>query len=277
MKLQPSLEPNSKKSPRSASRGGGVVPYLGTFLKDLVMLDAASKDELENGYINFDKRRREFGVLSELRRLQNECRGYDLQPDPDIQRWLRGLRPLTQAQSHRVSCEVETPGSGDPPAPRVLRLTLVILQWTEVLGSVGGPTPLVSWDRPSVGAEEVPGTPAPLLTRLAQHMKWPSVSSLDSALESTPALQSPADSSHLSPPTSSPRPSRGHRRSASCGSPLSGGAEGASRGPGCGGGAPGPEASDCRIIRVQMELGEDGSVYKSILVRELWVGRWGWR
>ncbi|XP_068817208.1 ral guanine nucleotide dissociation stimulator-like 2 isoform X3 [Capricornis sumatraensis] len=239
--LQPSLEPNSKKSPRSASRGGGVVPYLGTFLKDLVMLDAASKDELENGYINFDKRRKEFAVLSELRRLQNECRGYDLRPDPDIQRWLQGLRPLTEAQ--------------------------------RVLGSVGGPTPLVSWDRPSVGAEEVPGTPAPLLTRLAQfcvvgpqHVKWPSVSSLDSALESTPALQSPADPSHLSPPASSPRPSRGHRRSASCGCPLSGGAEGASRGPGCGGGAPGPGASDCRIIRVQMELGEDGSVYKSILV-----------
>ncbi|XP_040105056.1 ral guanine nucleotide dissociation stimulator-like 2 isoform X3 [Oryx dammah] len=241
VKLQPSLEPNSKKSPRSASRGGGVVPYLGTFLKDLVMLDAASKDELENGYINFDKRRKEFAVLSELRRLQNECRGYDLRPDPDIQRWLQGLRPLTEAQ--------------------------------RVLGSVGGPTPLVSWDQPSVGAEEVPGTPAPLLTRLAQfrvvgpqHMKWPSVSSLDSALESTPALQSPADPSHLSPPASSPRPSRGHRRSASCGSPLSGGAEGASGGPGCGGGAPGPGASDCRIIRVQMELGEDGSVYKSILV-----------
>ncbi|XP_061253871.1 ral guanine nucleotide dissociation stimulator-like 2 isoform X2 [Bos javanicus] len=234
VKLQPSLEPNSKKSPRSASRGGGVVPYLGTFLKDLVMLDAASKDELENGYINFDKRRKEFAVLSELRRLQNECRGYDLRPDPDIQRWLQGLRPLTEAQ--------------------------------RVLGSVGGPTPLVSWDRPSVGAEEVPGTPAPLLTRLAQHMKWPSVSSLDSALESTPALQSPADPSHLSPPASSPRPSRGHRRSASCGSPLSGGAEGASKGPGCGGGVPGPGTSDCRIIRVQMELGEDGSVYKSILV-----------
>lgn len=32
------------------------------------------------------------------------------------------------------------------------------------------------------------------------------------------------------------------------------------------GGASGPGASDCRIIRVQMELGEDGSVYKSILV-----------
>nr|KAF6363514.1 ral guanine nucleotide dissociation stimulator like 2 [Pipistrellus kuhlii] len=264
-KAQPHLEPNSKKAPKTGSRGGGVVPYLGTFLKDLVMLDAASKDELANGYINFDKRRKEFAVLSELRRLQNECRGYDLRPDPNIQQWLQGLRPLTEAQSHRVSCEVEPPGSGDPPAPRMLRPTLVISQWTEVLGSVGGPTPLVSWDRPSVG-DEVPGNPAPLLTRLAQHMKWPSVSSLDSALESSLSLHSPAGPSHLSPPASSPRPSRGHRRSASCGSPLSGGAEGASRGPASGGGGSGPGASDCRIIRVQMELGEDGSVYKSILV-----------
>ncbi|XP_012513878.1 PREDICTED: ral guanine nucleotide dissociation stimulator-like 2 [Propithecus coquereli] len=267
VKLQPPVEPQSKKAPRSGSRGGGVVPYLGTFLKDLVMLDAASKDELENGYINFDKRRKEFAVLSELQRLQNECRGYDLRPDHDIQQWLQGLQPLTEAQSHRVSCEVEPPGTSDPPAPRVLRPTLVISQWTDVLGSVGGPTPLVSWDRPSMGGDEMPGTPAPLLTRLAQHMKWPSVSSLDCALESSPSLHSPADPSYLSPPASSPRPSRGHRRSASCGSPLSGGSgEGTSRGTGYGGGGSGPGASDCRIIRVQMELGEDGSVYKSILV-----------
>ncbi|KAM6185830.1 ral guanine nucleotide dissociation stimulator-like 2 [Rhynchocyon petersi] len=266
VKLQPPLDLNSKKSPRSGSRGGGVVPYLGTFLKDLVMLDAASKDQLENGYINFDKRRKEFTVLSELQRLQNKCRGYDLRPDPDIQQWLQGLQQLTEAQSHRVSCEVEPPCTSDPPAPRVLRPALVISQWTEVLGSVGGPSPLVSWDRSSVGGDEVPGTPAPLLTRLAQHMKWPSVSSLDSALENTPSLHSPADPSHLSPPASSPRPSRGHRRSASLGTPLSGGAEGTSKGSGYGGGGPGPGASDCRIIRVQMELGEDGSVYKSILV-----------
>ncbi|XP_053457986.1 ral guanine nucleotide dissociation stimulator-like 2 isoform X2 [Nycticebus coucang] len=267
VKLQPPLEPHSKKAPRSGSRGRGVVPYLGTFLKDLVMLDAASKDELENGYINFDKRRKEFAVLSELQRLQNECRGYDLRPDHDIQQWLQGLHLLTEAQSHRVSCEVELPGTSDPPAARVLRPTLVISQWTEVLGSVGGPTSMVSWDRPSIGGDEVSGTPAPLLTRLAQHMKWPSVSSLDSALESSPSLHSPADPSYLSPPASSHKPSRGHRRSASCGSPLSGSTgEGASTGTGYGGGGSGPGASDCRIIRVQMELGEDGSVYKSILV-----------
>lgn len=50
----------------------------------------------------------------------------------------------------------------------LLPLTLLMLYCSRVLGSVGGPTPLVSWDRPSVGGEEVPGTPAPLLTRLAQ-------------------------------------------------------------------------------------------------------------
>lgn len=107
-------------------------------------------------------------------------------------------------------------------------------------------------------------------------MKWPSVSSLDSALESSSSLRSPADPGHLSPPASSPRPSRGHRRSASCGSPLSGATgEGPCKSAGYGGGSPGPGSSDCRIIRVQMELGEDGSVYKSILVREPGAGQGG--
>lgn len=95
---------------------------------------------LQNGYINFDKRRKvrgvwgwgwvvdfplcvprkgerevksgalsfgscslrapsqEFAILSELLRLQKECRGYDLRPNSDIQQWLQGLQPLTEAQ-----------------------------------------------------------------------------------------------------------------------------------------------------------------------------------
>lgn len=50
----------------------------------------------------------------------------------------------------------------------LLPLTLPTSCHSRVLGSVGGPTPLVSWDRPNVGGDEVPGNPAPLLTRLAQ-------------------------------------------------------------------------------------------------------------
>lgn len=57
----------------------------------------------------------------------------------------------------------------------LLLLTLPISCHSRVLGSVGVP-PLVSWDRPGVGAEEVPGT-APLLTRLAQVSSlWPRIS-----------------------------------------------------------------------------------------------------
>uniref|UniRef100_A0A7N4P6X6 Ral guanine nucleotide dissociation stimulator like 2 n=1 Tax=Sarcophilus harrisii TaxID=9305 RepID=A0A7N4P6X6_SARHA len=252
------LESNIKKPVRNVlPQGGGVVPYLGTFLKDLVMLDAASRDELE-----------EFSVLCELRRLQDECRRYDLQPDPNVQHWLQGLQPLTEAQSHHVSCEVEPSGVSDPPAPRMLRPTLVISHWTDVLGSVGGPTPLVSWDQPGPREDSTTDSPAPLLTRLAQHMKWPSVSSLDSALDGAPSSHTPANPSFLSPTSRSPRPTRGHRRSASCGSPFSSGSEeGTAIGTGSGSGkGSGPGASDCRIIRVQMELGNDGSVYKSILV-----------
>ncbi|XP_029769876.1 ral guanine nucleotide dissociation stimulator-like 2, partial [Terrapene carolina triunguis] len=53
-------DPAPRRQPRrpQEQRPVGVVPYLGTFLRDLVMLDTAMKDELENGYINFEKRRK---------------------------------------------------------------------------------------------------------------------------------------------------------------------------------------------------------------------------
>ncbi|XP_064928831.1 ral guanine nucleotide dissociation stimulator-like 1 [Columba livia] len=44
----------------------GTVPYLGTFLTDLVMLDTALQDYLEGGLINFEKRRRVSGTLTVL-------------------------------------------------------------------------------------------------------------------------------------------------------------------------------------------------------------------
>lgn len=55
-----------KKVLRFGFWGGGIVLYFGIFLKDFVMLDVVFKDELENGYINFDKWRKEFVVFFEL-------------------------------------------------------------------------------------------------------------------------------------------------------------------------------------------------------------------
>ncbi|XP_075773550.1 ral guanine nucleotide dissociation stimulator-like 2 isoform X5 [Pelodiscus sinensis] len=235
----------------------GVVPYLGTFLRDLVMLDAAMKDELENGYINFEKRRKEFEVLAQLRLLQSVCRNYRIPPSPGFPHWLRTLAPLSEAQSHSLSCEIEPPS--EAPAPqRPVKPTLVITHCTELLSSVG--SPLISWDRPSSSSEPPtsscdlllpPCGPSQLLCRLAQHMKWPSVSALDTA----PSDTAPS-AGGLSPPTPAGEGlPRGHRRSASCGSAF----------PTPPTPAPGGPPSDCLILRARMDL-HNGSLYKSILV-----------
>ncbi|TFJ97074.1 peptidase S1 [Platysternon megacephalum] len=271
-------DPAPRRQPRrpQEQRPVGVVPYLGTFLRDLVMLDTAMKDELENGYINFEKRRKvpgcagaaglpprlawgsplslsapppEFEVLAQLRLLQSVCRNYSVQPSPPFQRWLRALPPLSEAQSHSLSCEIEPPGEAPTPQ-RPMKPTLVITHCTELLSSVGNP--LVSWEGlPGCSPDLLPSPrgPTQLLSRLAQHMKWPSVSALDTAPEDVAS-----SARGLSPPTGGGFP-RGHRRSASCGSAF----------PAPPTTEPGPPPSDCCIIRARMAL-HNGSLYKSILV-----------
>jgi len=44
----------------------GTIPYLGTFLTDLTMIDTAISDTVADGLINFDKRRKEFEVLAQV-------------------------------------------------------------------------------------------------------------------------------------------------------------------------------------------------------------------
>ncbi|KAM6472061.1 ral guanine nucleotide dissociation stimulator-like 2 isoform 2-T2 [Liasis olivaceus] len=232
-------------------RPSGVIPYLGTFLKDLVMLDAATPTRLQNsGYINFEKPRKEFEILTRLRLLQAKCRNYALAPDQALQQWLRRLPPLREAQSYQLSCTIEPPTEGATPA-RPSKPTLVITRCTDLIASLGVSAPL-PWDRP--GSPHVTpnllGPPAASLTTQGafQHSKWPSVSALD-------ASPPPSPGEGLAPlPAKGGGFIRGHRRSASCGSVYP-------QAPDLGGASP----SDCRIIRVSLAL-QNGTLYKSILV-----------
>ncbi|XP_041068744.1 ral guanine nucleotide dissociation stimulator-like isoform X4 [Carcharodon carcharias] len=244
----------------------GTVPYLGTFLTDLVMLDTAVKDYVENGLINFEKRRKEFEIIAQIKLLQKACKNYSFEKDPDFRNWFYSLETLSETDSYKLSCEVEPPAEVTS-APSKPRPTLIITHCNDPPSGQNSPTVftggLAPWD--------VPGSPTPdpdctsefaglkehsfkpinaLLCKVARHTKFPSVSSLDSAgIDPSPTC--PPSPSTLSPTATFVK---GHRRSASCGAtyvPPS---------------APiGSPQSDCRIIRVRLDVA-NGNLYKSILV-----------
>ncbi|OCT56756.1 hypothetical protein XELAEV_18004441mg [Xenopus laevis] len=99
----------------------GTVPYLGTFLTDLIMLDTALPDYTEGGLINFEKRRKEYEVLAKIQKLQLTCRHYVLTAKPDILRAFYSQRQLTEDQSYRISRTIEPPADSCPNSPRIRR------------------------------------------------------------------------------------------------------------------------------------------------------------
>lgn len=48
----------------------GTIPYLGTFLTDLTFIHAAIPDTIDEDLINFDKKRKEFEILAQIKLLQ---------------------------------------------------------------------------------------------------------------------------------------------------------------------------------------------------------------
>ncbi|XP_065514231.1 ral guanine nucleotide dissociation stimulator-like 1 [Caloenas nicobarica] len=85
----------------------GMVPYLGTFLTDLVMLDTALQDYLEGGLISFEKRRREFEVIAQIKLLQSACSSCCMPPDEKFLQWFRRQQHLSDEESFRLSREIE--------------------------------------------------------------------------------------------------------------------------------------------------------------------------
>ncbi|XP_033372149.1 ral guanine nucleotide dissociation stimulator-like 1 isoform X2 [Parus major] len=122
--LDSSEKENQKKSQKrlqlQKNKGvmQGTVPYLGTFLTDLIMLDTALQDYVEGGLINFEKRRREFEVIAQIKLLQSSCNSYCLIPDQKFIHWFRRQRHLTEEESYKLSREAEAAADTNILSPK---------------------------------------------------------------------------------------------------------------------------------------------------------------
>ncbi|XP_066986341.1 ral guanine nucleotide dissociation stimulator-like 1 isoform X3 [Macrobrachium rosenbergii] len=96
----------------------GTIPYLGTFLTDLTMIDTAIPDTVANGLINFDKKRKEFEVLAQIRLLQGAANAYQLERDERFERWWDSVLVLDDKEAWRLSCQIEPQGSSAPSSTR---------------------------------------------------------------------------------------------------------------------------------------------------------------
>ncbi|KFZ60590.1 Ral guanine nucleotide dissociation stimulator-like 1, partial [Antrostomus carolinensis] len=110
----------------------GTVPYLGTFLTDLIMLDTALQDSIEGGLINFEKRRREFEVIAQIKLLQSSCNSYCMTPDEKFIQWFKRQQHLTEEESYNLSRQVEAAADASATSPKsrksvVKRFSLMFL------------------------------------------------------------------------------------------------------------------------------------------------------
>lgn len=85
----------------------GTVPYLGTFLTDLMMLHTALPDLTEDGLINFEKRRKEFEIIAQIKLFQGAAKNYAIAHDDEFRLWFDNIKTFSEGESYRLSCEVE--------------------------------------------------------------------------------------------------------------------------------------------------------------------------
>uniref|UniRef100_A0A8C9UMK1 Ral guanine nucleotide dissociation stimulator like 3 n=1 Tax=Spermophilus dauricus TaxID=99837 RepID=A0A8C9UMK1_SPEDA len=214
----------------------GPVPYLGTFLTDLVMLDTALPDMLEGDLINFEKRRKEWEILARIQQLQRRCRSYSLSPHPPVLAALRAQRQLSEEQSYRVSRVIEPPAASCPTSPRVRRRISLTKRLSAKLSREKNSSPGSS-----------PGDPSSPTSR------W--VSQLEDSLETAEPLgEGPCGLPPISTADASAPP---HCLQLPLGPDLS---LSSPRIP-----LPGQQSSEARVIRISID-NNHGNLYRSILL-----------
>uniref|UniRef100_A0AAR2J9V7 Ral guanine nucleotide dissociation stimulator n=1 Tax=Pygocentrus nattereri TaxID=42514 RepID=A0AAR2J9V7_PYGNA len=103
LEINPKRAQKRQQPQRDLSVMQGTIPYLGTFLTDLVMMDTAMKDYLDGGLINFEKRRKEFEVIAQIKLLQLACNNYNFTLNARFREWFSSVDKLTEAESYSLS------------------------------------------------------------------------------------------------------------------------------------------------------------------------------
>ncbi|XP_038146330.1 ral guanine nucleotide dissociation stimulator-like 1 [Cyprinodon tularosa] len=259
---------------RQMSLSSGVVPYLGTYLTVLTMFDTALPDTTEGGLINFEKRRREFDVLSQIRLLQASCSQYNLPTHPKISAWLHRHKMLTDQESYELSKQLEPPVDNCSPTSWNNRSLSKKLQLFRSVSdnSKKLPPDQISLSSSGSSGSEMEDLSSPNSTcsiRLQSfHSSYNNVSEAFSSSSSSPCPSATSSSASPSPsgsssdlgstdlttaaaPQPNPHLSSHHKRSISMTClPMYN-----------------RQGSDSCIIRVSVDLGHNnGNMYKSILL-----------
>uniref|UniRef100_A0A8K9URD0 Ral guanine nucleotide dissociation stimulator n=1 Tax=Oncorhynchus mykiss TaxID=8022 RepID=A0A8K9URD0_ONCMY len=250
LEINPKRAQKRQQQPRDLSVMQGTIPYLGTFLTDLVMMDTAMKDYLDGGLINFEKRRKEFEVIAQIKLLQLACNNYNFTLNKRFREWFSGVDKLTEAESSAGSSHSK---SFDQ------------LRYAPCLGGSGGggggdgadSLSVTSAGSSSSDVEEINISFISDSPDVHERKFWEStsLSSLDASGLGSGSGSSSASSSSMSSTPVAGAGSRSHKRSVSGVSSYSSLSLPLYN----------QQVDDCCIIRVSLDV-DNGNMYKSILV-----------
>nr|XP_006136894.1 ral guanine nucleotide dissociation stimulator isoform X2 [Pelodiscus sinensis] len=131
LEINPKRAQKRQQQQREMGVMQGTIPYLGTFLTDLVMLDTAMKDFLDGGLINFEKRRKEFEVIAQIKLLQSACNNYSFTQEDSFVEWFHGVERLSEAESYSLSCEIEPLSESASNTLKAKKNTGIIKRWSD--------------------------------------------------------------------------------------------------------------------------------------------------
>ncbi|XP_051924890.1 ral guanine nucleotide dissociation stimulator-like isoform X3 [Hippocampus zosterae] len=254
LELNPKRAQRRHQQQRDLGVMQGTIPYLGTFLTDLVMMDTAMKDYTEGGLINFEKRRKEFEVIAQIKLLQLASNNYSFTQDAHFREWFASAEKLSEAESYQLSCDIEPLSESASNTLRAKKNGGIMKRWSDRQLAEGSSGCLAAGSG-GVGAS---GSHS----KSFDHAHFRPYQDGGDALSVTSVSSSGSDLEDVNASFLSDSP-EGHERKTSTPSvKLSVSALGREA---SAADTTSTQVDDCCIIRVSLDV-ENGNMYKSILV-----------